>query len=180
MPERRFENAAPSPWRVPIAVEDVAETGQRFDLIADAAERAAVAKIAGLRGLLRLQANFEVMRHGTAGLHVVGQVSATVEQTCVITLEQLANEVVEQIDLIFAPIQAEGGEAQVPVAKLDETEPLIDGSIDLGALAVEFVILGLDPYPRKPGAVFEPLPDAKQQPGPFAALAVLKKGGNDR
>ena len=48
----------PMPWRVPVAVEDVAETGERFDLVADADTRAAVARVAGLRDLPRLQANF--------------------------------------------------------------------------------------------------------------------------
>src|SRR5271156_3377550 len=53
-------------------------------------------------------------------------------------------------------------------------EPLIGGVVDLGALATEFLILGLDPYPRKPGAVFELPQDVKPEPGPFAALAGLK------
>ena len=39
----------------------------------------------------------------------------------------------------------------------DPPEPIVNGAIDLGALAAEFLMLGLDPYPRKPGAVFEPV-----------------------
>ena len=54
-------------------------------------------------------------------------------------------------------------------------EPLVGGIVDLGALATEFLILGLDPYPRKPGAVFELPQDVKPDPGPFAALAGLKE-----
>ena len=56
---------------------------------------------------------------------------------------------------------------------LDGPEALVDGAVDLGALAIEFVILGLDPYPRKAGAVFQPPQDLKPEPGPFAALAGL-------
>ena len=37
---------------------------------------------------------------------------------------------------------------------------MIDGKIDLGALAAEFFALGLDPYPRKPGAEFVAPPEA--------------------
>jgi hypothetical protein len=37
------------------------------------------------------------------------------------------------------------------------------------------LILGLDPYPRKPGAVFEAPQDAKREQGPFAALGRLAK-----
>ena len=53
--------------------------------------------------------------------------------------------------------------------------PLVGGVVDLGALATEFLILGLDPYPRKPGAVFEAPQEVKPDPGPFAALAGLKE-----
>jgi len=57
---------------------------------------------------------------------------------------------------------------------------LIGGAVDLGALATEFLILGLDPYPRQPGAVFRPPADARPDEGPFAALAKLKRGRDGR
>ena len=58
----------------------------------------------------------------------------------------------------------------------DGPEPLIGGAVDLGAIATEFLILGIDPYPRKPDAVFEaPRPETTSVK-PFAALAALKKG----
>ena len=38
----------------------------------------------------------------------------------------------------------------------DAPDPIVDGKIDLGALAAEFLALGLDPYPRKPGVAFAP------------------------
>ena len=171
----------PSPWRVPVTVEDVAENGEHFDLVADAATRAAVAKIAGLRELLRLQASFDVARRGPGGLHVAGSVSATVGQNCIVTLEPLANEIDEAIDLHFVPRPApvpELGETEGEsrTVKWTDPEPLIGGVVDLGALAVEFLILGLDPYPRKPDAVFEPPADRMPDAGPFAALAKLNKG----
>ena len=83
--------AAPAPWQVPVAVENVAETGRHFDLMADADVRAAVARTTGLRDLPRLEASFDVTRHGVDGLHVVGHVAATVGQNCVVTLEPLEN-----------------------------------------------------------------------------------------
>jgi hypothetical protein len=177
MPER--EKITPLPWQVPVALDDVPEDGQHFDLAADADTRAAVARVAGLRDLPRLEATFDVSRHGRAGLHVVGRVSATAGQTCVVTLEPLANEVTEDVELLFEPPPAvpqdAGGDA--PARSLDDkTEPLVDGKVDLGALATEFLILGLDPYPRKPGAIFQPPADARPDEGPFAALGVLKKG----
>ncbi len=179
MREHRSEKYAPTPWQVPVAVEDVAETGAHFDLVADAPVRAAVARMAGLRDLPRLEANFDVTRHGAGGLHVAGRVSATVCQLCVVTLEPLDNEVEETVDLLFVPpstSERRDGETGTRGESSDDTEPLNGGLIDLGALAIEFLILGLDPYPRKRGAIFQRLPDAKPDRGPFAALATLKKG----
>jgi hypothetical protein len=56
-------------------------------------------------------------------------------------------------------------------------EPLVRDTVDLGGIATEFLVLGIDPYPRKPEAAFEP-PPAEDAPAanPFAALAALKKG----
>jgi Large ribosomal RNA subunit accumulation protein YceD len=189
MPEPKSQKPAPSPWHVPLAVEQVPETGRRFDLVADQDVRAAVARVAGLRDLPRLEANFDVTRSGATGLHVTGRVSATVGQTCVVTLEPLANEIEEDIDLLFAPPPPpvertadddEDEDSRKPERNWKNPEPLIGGVVDLGALATEFLILGLDPYPRKPGAVFESPQDLKRDPGPFAALAKLAKDGNGR
>ena len=98
-------------------------------------------------------------RHGAGGLHVTGVVSATVGQNCVVTLEPLTNEVEEAVDLVFVPKEPpaqEEAETEPRDVKWGDPEPLIGGIVDLGALATEFLILGLDPYPRKPDAVFEP------------------------
>ena len=185
----KTDKAAPALWHVPVAGEDVAETGQHFDLRADRDSRAAVAGLVGLRDLPRLQANFDVTRSGDSGLRVCGHVSATVGQTCVVTLEPLSNEIDETVDLEFAPPPPEpereadaeaDPEDASPRTKRNWNEPerLIGGVVDLGAIATEFLILGLDPYPRKPGAVFEPPQDLKPDAGPFAALAKLAKDGN--
>src|SRR5262245_12387188 len=147
-------------WSVPVAIHDVPETGRSFALVADERTRAAIAERAGLRALPRLEATFDVALRGRDGLHVTGRVSATVGQTCVVTLEPIDGEVEEDVDLVFAPAPApaiiEEDGAQVEITPVDAPEPLIGGTVDLGAIATEFLILGLDPYPRKEGAVFEP------------------------
>jgi hypothetical protein len=179
MSDRRPRDST-TPWRVPVAAEEIPDTGQRFDLVADEPARAAVAKVAGLRDLPRFEAHFDVTRRGVGGLHIIGKISATVGQTCVVTLEPLDNEVEETVDLLFEPslpLSETDGQAEPRPrdVKPDDPEPLVGGVVDLGALATEFLILGLDPYPRKPGAIFEAPQEGKPDTGPFAALAHLAK-----
>jgi hypothetical protein len=180
MPERDRDRSE-LPWHVVVAVEDVPETGEHMTLTADGETRLAIARIAGLRDLSRLEASFDLLRHG-GGLHVTGHVSATVGQNCVVTLEPLENEIEENIDLLYMPAAAAPAADDETAAepKWDDPEPLIGGVVDLGALATEFLILGIDPYPRKPGAVFEPPREQKPDPGPFAALGGLMKDRNGR
>jgi hypothetical protein len=179
MADRRSRDYT-APWRVPIATEEIPDTGQRFDLVANEPVRAAIAKVAGLRAVPRFEAHFDVTRRGAGGLHVGGKISATVGQTCVVTLEPLDNEVEETVDLLFepsSPVSETQGEADPRLrdVKLDDPEPLVGGVVDLGALAMEFLILGLDPYPRKPGAIFETPQEGTPESGPFAALSQLAK-----
>ena len=64
----------------------------------------------------------------------------------------------------------------------DPPEPIENGMIDLGRLATDVLYLAIDPYPRKPGAVFEPeVTAADPEDHPFAALkgAAARCRGND-
>jgi uncharacterized metal-binding protein YceD (DUF177 family) len=179
----RGKASAVPAWSVPMAVADIPETGRRVDLVGDAATRDAVAKVSGVAALPRLQADFELTRQGHDGVRVLGRVSATVIQNCVVTLEPIENEIEEAIDLTFAP-PVEAPPKAVEAAGLqaldaeDPPEALHDGIVDLGAVAVEFLLLGIDPYPRKPDAQFTAAPAGDPASHPFAALAALKKGGN--
>jgi uncharacterized metal-binding protein YceD (DUF177 family) len=169
------------PWSVPVTVQEIPPTGRRFELKADAPTRAAVAKSAGLRALPRLEATFDVSRREPDGLHVVGNVSATVGQNCVVTLDPIESEIDERVDLVFLPDTAAAigdgaGKVDLEIGSDDELEPLVGDAIDLGAIATEFLILGIDLYPRKPEAVFQAPPTDDESAHPFAALAKLRKG----
>src|SRR5690242_9000383 len=80
------ETATKPAWSVPITVADVPETGRRLDLSADEGARQAVARMGGLVAVPRLQASFDLTRQGLDGIRATGTVSATVVQTCVVTL----------------------------------------------------------------------------------------------
>lgn len=162
-----------NPWSVPVAVEDIPEIGMHRSLGAPAAARADIARLAGLRELPRLSAEFDLTRRG-AGVRVSGRVHARVAQVCVVSLEPIENEVQETVDLLFLPpAEAAGSLAITPDAEVPET--LVDGKVDLGAVATEFLMLGIDPYPRKPGVEFSAPQADEPADHPFAALEALKK-----
>jgi uncharacterized metal-binding protein YceD (DUF177 family) len=177
--ERKSDRTPPRelPWSAPVALSEVPETGCHLELVADRHARAAIAELAGLSALPRLEARFDVTHHGRSGLRVVGHVSASVGQNCVVSLEPIENEIDEPIDLVFtrnsSPLRRW---REVEVSIDDEPEPLIDDMIDLGRIATEFLLLAIDPYPRKPGAVFQTPSVGHDAPHPFAALATLKNG----
>jgi uncharacterized metal-binding protein YceD (DUF177 family) len=166
-----------SPWSVPVAVEDVPDTGLHITIEAPAATRAELAELVAVRELSQLSAVFDLIRQ-SSGVHVLGQVSARVGQTCVVTLEPMESAVEEAVDLQFTPVsgtEPEAKSARTRTRDDEPPEPLVGGTLDLGALATEFLILGIDPYPRKAGAQFA-LPKVEVAgEHPFAALESLKK-----
>ena len=101
------------------------------------------------------------------------------------TAEPFPARVEEPIDIAFAPparpvVARRGQELKEPKAlevELSDQDPpdeIVDGKIDLGALAAEFLALGLDPYPRKPGVEFAALASEGDAGSPFATLAESK------
>lgn len=166
-------------WTVPVDVADIDASGLHVRVEANDAERGEIARIAGLRDLPKLVAEFELVPSGHDEVRVVGQVNAIAGQSCVVTLDRVENAIEEPVNLLFAPASAipepTDQDSEDEPAE-DPPEPIVNGRIDLAKLAVEFLILGIDPYPRKPDAVFEPVhtPPAPED-HPFAGLAALKE-----
>ena len=197
-----ISDAPPEPFSRPFLVEELLRRpDEPFTIEADADELKALAEADGLPGISMLKATVRVARMAKM-VHVTGEVRARVTQICVVSLDPFDSEIVEPIDVRFStetappppmsPRKAEALERQSrrrggrdepppppppPVLDLDEDppDPIIDGRIDLGALASEFLALGLDPYPRKPGVAFEAPEAPPEEESPFAALARLRK-----
>jgi uncharacterized metal-binding protein YceD (DUF177 family) len=170
------------PWRVPIVVSQIPETGLHREFEADLAEREAMAEVAALREITSASASFDMSLKSGGRVHVTGHLKARIGQNCVVTLDPIENEIDEAIDMMFAPPEqiakfsnpvdeATGSDAEIA----DPPEPIINGVIDLGRVATDALFLAVDPYPRKPGAVFDPrLEPLEPQDHPFAALKALR------
>lgn len=155
-----------APFSRPFAVDRLhTDAATDITVNADADERLALAQLDGMERVDRLEGRFRVARLGS-GARVTGEVEAEVVQTCVVSLESFTAVVREPVDVRYAP-QEQVAELEAAAARnsgdsfeevVDPAEvpdPIVEGRIDLGALAAEFLALGLDPYPHKPGVQFE-------------------------
>jgi hypothetical protein len=105
---------------------------------------------------------------------VSGRLTATVRQTCGVTLEPFDAPLDEEIDVHFAPAGSYVRTEEDEENEIDPPDEIVDGRIDVGVLVSEFLALGIDPYPRKPGAVFDPPAEDPAALSPFSALSRLK------
>jgi uncharacterized metal-binding protein YceD (DUF177 family) len=169
------------PWRAFVPVAQIPDTGLHRDIEADEATRRTMAEIAGLRDISSVRASFDLTPRSGGRFHVAGHVQARVGQNCVVTLDPIENDIDEEVDLIFAPLEqiaelaAPADDEDTALEMTDAPEPIENGIIDLGRLATDVLYLAIDPYPRKQGAVFEPQVAVRDpEDHPFAALKSLQ------
>ncbi len=174
------------PFSRVMRVDALPQEGQVVTIEATAAEREALASFYELPAIAALMATLRLEPWGRGGARVTGAVHGELTQTCVVSLEPFPATVGEDVDVRFTPQSAadsrssEAQEARTfSLADEDDPDPIPDGKIDLGALTAEFFALGLDPYPRKPGAVFEGRRKPEPADSPFSALAQRDKPGSD-
>lgn len=182
---RSMTGSGPDPWRSPVTVAQIPDTGLHRELEASEAERRAIADLAGLRDIVSAHADFDVEPKSGGRVQVTGRVRARVGQTCVVTLDPIESEIDEEVDLTFAPeaetrrledlIEQGQDDDGEPSEVADPPEAIVNGIIDLGRIATDALFLAIDPYPRKPGVVFETEVTALDpEDHPFAALKALQ------
>ncbi|MDP2802075.1 MAG: DUF177 domain-containing protein [Phreatobacter sp.] len=172
---------APLP-RWPIRVVDVSASGvhvRRRSLTRD--DLAIFAAFLGVDAMTAFDLDVHVKPFRGDGLAVTGKVSATVMQTCVVTLEPMVNTIAEEVEASFRPEEKlkvhlvhDEEDGLAIDASVAADDPLVGGVIDVAAVAAEFLALGVDHYPRKPDADFQP-PEEGGEASPFAGLSKLKR-----
>jgi uncharacterized metal-binding protein YceD (DUF177 family) len=163
---------------------DQIRDGERLDLVADEAERGAVADRLGLGAIDRLEAHVTLSRTGKL-VRAEGRLAATLEQSCVVTGEPVTAHVDEPFALLFMPEpETPGPDDEIELGQEDCDVVFHDGAaIDLGSAIADTLALNIDPYPRSASAdaaLKEAGVLTEEQASPFAALAALKggKGGD--
>ncbi|MEN2976075.1 hypothetical protein P7L78_16010 [Tistrella bauzanensis] len=160
---------------------------------ADAAECAALARRLDLPALNAFDVTVTIGRV-RGGAHIEITFSARLIQTCVVTNLRFESTVSDTV-AVDALTEPEYGRR---LAAIDAAEPeeapeppelLVDGRVDVGELATEYLSLAIDPYPRGPEAPAEAVErevfalragtagGEKPREHPFAKLAVLKQQG---
>lgn len=166
------------PWTHEIELASVPPEGKSFELVPDEATRKRLAEVAGVISIPSLKVMLEVRPVGDDGAEVAGKLEGIVRQTCVVSLDEFENPIAENFSVDFATAPQSEAETDDEEEIEDLPDPIIDGKIDLGSLATEFLILSVDPYPRKLGASFEALPSEEAAPepkrSPFDGLSGLK------
>jgi len=161
-----------------VSVARLPQKGMPVVIEADASQREALAEVHGLLSVEKFRAELLVTSWKRNGVKVTGEVHADITQQCVVTLEPIEATVDEEVDSIFLPADSklgrlgfgEGGEILVDADGPDAPETFTGDTIDVGALAEEFFGLGVDPYPRKPGALLPPEDDSSEPDLPEGPL----------
>jgi uncharacterized metal-binding protein YceD (DUF177 family) len=166
-----------SPWSIPVRLPDVGKSTLELTPEPDAATRARIAEVIGVDALNSLQVR-ATLKSWLDGVELCARFEAEVVQTCGVSLDpfdvRLAAEFVVRALPPGSPnAPEESAEAIVDPEGDDPPEVLEGETIDVGAYVVEHLALEVDPFPRKPGAVFEQ-PGGVEIISPFAGLSVLK------
>lgn len=186
---------AETEWSYFLDIGEIEGGRHALSISPDDGARKRLAQRLGLVSLDVLKADIVVERRsGEATFHVKGRMEAEVTQSCVVTLEPVADRIRDDFEAWFADPgaavsiarlrherQSRSGHGEVPVlSEKDDPEPLSGGKIDLGELVTQYLSLSVNPYPHAEGAVFEVGDDGpgRETPealrNPFAALKDWK------
>ena len=155
-----------SPVSFDVNIARLPKKGMPVTIEATEAQRAELAELHGLVSVVSFRADLMVAAWKRNGVSVDGRVIADIVQSCIVTLEPVEARVDEEISQFFLPETSKlgresfglGGEILIDVDGPDSPETFSGDFIDVGALAEEFFGLGIDPYPRKPGATLPSAP----------------------
>lgn len=169
--------ADPVLWPAPFELNRLEHGPVSQRIVADAPTRERIARALGLNRLDRLEAELE-LSPWLDGARLRGRWRADVEQTCGVTLEPLQSNLEGEFELKALPegspnAPKETDEAVLDLEAEDPPDLIKDRRLDLGGLVIEQVSLQIDPFPRKPGAVFL-APETEAPVSPFAVLRGLK------
>ncbi|HWK45686.1 MAG TPA: DUF177 domain-containing protein [Stellaceae bacterium] len=182
----------------PVSAGRLSATPSRHPIVADPAERAALARRFDLISLDRLEAVVMLTRRSDGTVQLDAEFSADLAQACVVTLEPVPASLADSVTVIFDPELDEDAADALALQHPEEEirEPLTEDAIDIGEVVAQQLSIVMEPYPRLPGVsagdpadtqdrptgsdgdAAEVKRDAEPEsvkPNPFAVLVGLKR-----
>jgi uncharacterized metal-binding protein YceD (DUF177 family) len=161
--------------------------GDTVRFAADEAQRAGVAKWAGILSLEKFEIQAEIKKLAANRFGLAFHLIADVTQSCVVTLEPVPAHLDRTFgrELVFvgasrhrdAADSATGPDLVLDTDQEEGPEEIDSLHLDLAVPVLEEFVLSLDPYPRRPGVEFaRETPDFEPPQSPFAVLKGLRPG----
>ncbi|MGD0192503.1 MAG: DUF177 domain-containing protein [Rhizomicrobium sp.] len=172
---------AHSPLQRIFDLGSLSDAGFETTVVASPAELAQLAEWEAVQVVNCLEGQVTLTRLSQTRFRYNAELTAEVIQNCVVTLDPLTTSISRSFSRTLHYVPARAGErvAEVSLAAADDEAPEEIESLrfDLAGPLLEEFSLAIDPYPRSPGAEFEPPADkTNADGGPFAALQRLKRG----
>mgnify|MGYP000232107639 CR=1 FL=1 len=203
MPQKQTkQNSLPErEWTYRVSGEDVTNSPKTLKISASDKQKADVADRVGVDKIDELSADLELSRYD--GGHIVkiqGELKALIHQKCVVSLETIETEVSETFDAYYInpndavsfsaaskKIKQKKDLEEAPILEeWEDPEYMEEGTIDLGELVVQYLCLGMSPFPQSEETVFEEGDEGEElrQPSdlrknPFAALQYWNEESED-
>lgn len=164
------------------AVQDIPEAGLAVERAASLEERESIARSLDLVACRSLTVRYAVAPRGGGHVQLSGTLKAEVEQTCVVTLEPVINDVADRFSVDYWPEteMPEPSGGAVDMHDEPDLEPIVAGRIAVGRVVFECLAGAIDLFPRNPGVTIETSTASPEDGGsakresPFAVLAKIK------
>ena len=143
----------------------------RGTLVMTAAELTALADRFGFTAVASLDVGLEIARVGPDAWDVKGRLQAQIVQPCIVTGDPVPETVDFAIEERYVRAADEDDEI---VVGLEDSEPLVDGCIELGEMVAQSLALAANAWPRTADAPDEFKAGNVEEAHPFASLGSLK------
>lgn len=137
-------------FSVEIDLDALPYGGKTLQLLANAAERVAIAKRLGAVSIEQLEGEIRIEATSTT-IIASGRVKAELVRQCVASLEEMTETVDETFETEFLRAESPGREVR-PDDSWDAPEVHESRIFDAGEFMVQQLSLAMDPFPRKPEA----------------------------
>lgn len=198
---KKYSHAEKSEWSHLVSAEDIDARSKTITFAADEAQLADLTRRLGVISVESAEARITVQKVSGEVIHAIGSATAHVTQNCVVTMAPVQSVLEEEFEGWFAGdtrtvsfararSEREAKKGQLEAEILEESvdpEPIVNGKVDLGELATQYLCLAVDPYPHAPDAPTEFLATglgkggadgeagAKLRKNPFEALKDWKE-----